>query len=359
MSLSVSFRHRFTNLELQIEFEAPTPGVVAFFGPSGCGKSTIVMAAAGLLQPDSCRIDLDGTTLADSANGVSLPPEKRRIGLVFQDARLFPHMSVRSNLRFGMRRAPPGPIRLGDVVDLLGIGRLLDRRPRTLSGGERQRVAIGRALLAQPKLLAMDEPLASLDGPRKAEILPFLARLKTALALPILYVTHSPDELASLADTLILLDAGRVIAAGPLAQIVTRTDLPLANRDDAGAVLTARVVAHDVNRQLTALQAGGTRLWVPLIEREAGATLRVRVPAREVILASEQPSLTSAHNAIAGRVRWIRHEPARHETLVEVALDDGSLLARVTPDAIELLGLAPGREVMALIKSVSIEILPS
>jgi molybdate transport system ATP-binding protein len=358
MSLSMSFRHRFTNLELQIEFEAPTPGVVAFFGPSGCGKSTIVMAAAGLLQPDTCRIDLDGTTLADSANGVSVPPEKRRIGLVFQDARLFPHMSVQSNLRFGMRRAPPGPIRLDDVVELLGIGALLDRRPRSLSGGERQRVAIGRALLAQPKLLAMDEPLASLDGPRKAEILPFLARLKTALALPILYVTHSPEELASLADTLVLLNAGRVLAAGPLEEIMTRSDLPFASRDDAGAVLTARVVAHDANRQLTALEAGGTRLWVPLLEREPGAMLRVRVPAREVILAGEQPSPTSAHNVVAGHVRAITQEPARHETLVEVALDRESLLARVTPDAIELLGLAPGHEVVALVKSVSIEILP-
>ena len=277
MSLSVRFRHRFTNLELQIEFEAPTPGVVAFFGPSGCGKSTIVMAAAGLLQPDTCRIDLDGATLADSANGVSLPPEKRRIGLVFQDARLFPHMSVRSNLRFGMRRAPPGPIRLDDIVDLLGIGHLLDRRPRSLSGGERQRVAIGRALLAQPKLLAMDEPLASLDGPRKAEILPFLARLKTAMALPILYVTHSPEELASLADTLVLLDAGRVVAAGPLEEIMTRGDLPLANRDDAGAVLTARVVGHDADRQLTALEAGET---AALGAADRTPTLRDAAPAR-------------------------------------------------------------------------------
>jgi molybdate transport system ATP-binding protein len=204
----------------------------------------------------------------------------------------------------------------------------------------------------------MDEPLASLDGPRKAEILPFLARLKTALALPIMYVTHSPDELASLADTLVLLDAGRVIAAGPVEEIMTRSDLPLADRDDAGAVLTARVVAHDPNRQLTALRAGETRLWVPLLEREPGAVLRVRVPAGEVILAGEAPSLTSAHNVIAGHVRAITQEPTRHETLVEIALGHESLMARVTPDAIELLGLAPGREVVALVKSVSIEILP-
>jgi molybdate transport system ATP-binding protein len=204
----------------------------------------------------------------------------------------------------------------------------------------------------------MDEPLASLDGSRKAEILPFLARLKTALALPILYVTHSPEELASLADTLVLLNAGRVVAAGPLEELMTRSDLPLAKRDDAGAVLAARVVAHDAGRQLTALETGGIRLWVPLIERKPGAMLRVRVPAREVILASERPSPTSAHNAVAGRVRAITQELARHETLVEIALDDEPLLARVTPDAIALLGLAPGREVVALFKSVSIKILP-
>jgi molybdate transport system ATP-binding protein len=358
MSLSVSFRHRFTNLELQIEFEAPTPGVVAFFGPSGCGKSTIVMAAAGLLKPDTCRIELDGAMLADTASGVSLPPEKRRIGLVFQDARLFPHMSVRNNLRFGMRRAPPGPIQLDDVVDLLGIAPLLGRRPRSLSGGERQRVAIGRALLTQPKLLAMDEPLASLDGPRKAEILPFLARLKTTLKLPILYVTHSTEELASLADTLVLLDAGRVVAAGPLPEIMTRSDLPLARRDDAGAMLTAKVVGHDADRRLTALQAGGARLWVPRLEHEAGTVVRARIPAREVILATEKPTQISAHNVIAGTVHGITAEPTRHETLVEVALDGVSLLARVTPDATESLGLVAGREVVAVVKSTSIEILP-
>jgi molybdate transport system ATP-binding protein len=358
MTLSVSFRHRFTSLDLEIAFEAPTPGVTALFGPSGCGKSTIVMAVSGLLAPDVCRIVLDGETLADTELGVSLPTEKRRIGLAFQDARLFPHMSVQGNLRFGMRRSAAGPIQFDDVVELLGIEPLLNRRPRALSGGERQRVAIGRALLAQPRLLAMDEPLASLDGPRKAEILPFLARLKTALKLPILYVTHSPEELASLADTLVLLNAGHVIAAGPLGEIITRSDLPLATRDDAGAVLTASVGQHDPARQLTALQAGGVQLWVPLLEREVGTALRVRVPAREVILAIERPGRTSVHNVLAGRVRAITGELARHATLAEVALEGASLLARVTPDAVELLRLAPGRDVFALVKSMSIEILP-
>ena len=232
MSLSVRFDHKFTNLALKIEFEAPTPGVTALFGPSGCGKSTVVMAVAGLLRPDHCRIVLDGTVLADTEAGRTLPVERRRIGMVFQDARLFPHMSVLKNLLFGSRRSGPGSIAFDDVVELLGIGHLLARRPISLSGGERQRVAIGRALLAQPTLLAMDEPLSSLDGQRKLEILPFLARLKTVLKLPILYVTHSTEELASLADTLVLLDKGQVVAAGPFEEIVTRSDVSFAKRDD-------------------------------------------------------------------------------------------------------------------------------
>jgi molybdate transport system ATP-binding protein len=357
MSLSVRFRHRFTNLQLDVEFESPTPGVTALFGPSGCGKSSVIMAVAGLLQPDSCRIALDGTVLADTEARIAVPTEHRRIGLVFQDARLFPHMSVLRNLRYGMRRAQAGPIHLDDVVDLLGIGHLLGRRPNSLSGGERQRVAIGRALLAQPLLLAMDEPLASLDGPRKAEILPFLAGLKTALKLPILYVTHSPEELASLADTLVLIDLGHVLAKGPLEEIITRGDLPLAIRDDAGAVLSAEVVEHDQMHRLTALMSAGVRLWVPLLERDVGATLRVRIPAREVILAAHEPGPTSIHNVIPGRVRAVTQVATGHAALVEVSLGGATLLARVTSDAVERLCLAPGLSLFALVKSMSIEVL--
>src|SRR6185503_14048634 len=205
MSLSVLLRHRFPAMQMDVAFEVPTPGMTVLFGPSGSGKSTIISAAAGLLRPDHCRIVTDGRVLADTASAVWLPPEERRLGLVFQDARLFPHMSVATNLRFGLRRAGRGPISFDEVVALLGIGALLPRRPHTLSGGERQRVAIGRALLAQPHLLLMDEPLASLDAARKAEVLPYLTRLKTALRLPILYVTHDITEVERLADFLVLL----------------------------------------------------------------------------------------------------------------------------------------------------------
>ncbi|HSU06861.1 MAG TPA: ATP-binding cassette domain-containing protein, partial [Acetobacteraceae bacterium] len=193
MTLSVSFRHQISGLSLAIEFAVPTPGTTVLFGRSGVGKSTVIAAVAGLIRPTAFRIDVGGALLADSAVGLFLPPEQRRIGLVFQDARLFPHMTVTGNLRYGLRRAAPGPIAFDDVVDLLGLAPLLGRQPRQLSGGEQSRVAIARALLSQPRLLAMDEPLASLDAQHKAEILPYLARLKHALALPVLYVTHALD----------------------------------------------------------------------------------------------------------------------------------------------------------------------
>jgi molybdate transport system ATP-binding protein len=292
---------------------------------------------------------------------VWVPPERRLLGVVFQDARLFPHMSVDGNLRYGQRRAKaePGgadPIGFDEVVALLGLGAMLARRPHTLSGGERQRVAIGRALLARPRLLLMDEPLASLDGARKAEILPYLARLKASLTLPIVYVTHSLDEVARLADTLVLIEGGRCVAAGPLGEIAARADLPLAARDDAAAVLSATVAGHDRARRLTLLAMGGTRLLVPLREAAIGAALRVRVPARDVMLATQAPHGISVQNALAGTVRRIVAVDGE-AALVEVALDGAILLARVTPDAVARLGLAEGSAVIALVKSMSVEVL--
>ena len=357
MSLSVQLRHDFRSVRMDMTFEVPSPGVTVLFGPSGSGKSTIILAAAGLLRPDFCRIEVDGQVLADTATGFWLPPERRRAGPVFQDARLFPHMSVATNLRFGMRRAPAGKIGFDDVVELLGIGALLDRRPHTLSGGERHRVAIGRTLLSQPHLLLMDEPLASLDAARKTEILPYLTRLKTALKLPVLYVTHDLDEVARLADSLVLIEAGRVVGFGPLADVAARADLPLAMRDDAGALLHCRVVEHDPGRELTRLDAGGATFLVPLLDLPLDFQSRIRIPAREVILAGRAPDAISLHNIIQGTVRRIAGDPTRRAMMVEIALPDGALLARVTPDAVARLALAPGGPVLALIKSTSIEVL--
>jgi molybdate transport system ATP-binding protein len=357
MSLVFRLRHRFPTIEMDMAFEVPSAGVTMLFGPSGCGKSTVINAAAGLFRPDECHVSLDDRVLVDTRSGVWLPPERRRVGLVFQDAKLFPHMSIETNLRFGMRRSAPGSIEFDEVVDLLGIRPLLARRPKTLSGGERQRVAIGRGLLAQPHLLLMDEPLASLDAPRKAEILPFLTRLKTALKLPVIYVTHSLEELAQLGDSVVLLERGHVLAAGPLADIAGRADLPLGQRDDAGAVLVCRVAEQDGDRVLTRLEGGGISLWVPNLDAELGAECRVRIPAKEVILAARVPEAISLHNIIPGTVRGLKHGPARRSVLVEIAVADGVLLSRVTPDAVTRLGLEPGRPVLSLIKSTSIDVL--
>ena len=395
MTLEFRLRHRFPaaapartpagagpGVTLDIAFTVPGPGVTVLFGPSGAGKSSVIAATAGLLRPDACRIAVGDRILADTETGIWLPPEHRRVGLVFQDARLFPHMSVETNLRFGLRRAPPGDIRFEEVVALLGLAPLLRRRPRGLSGGERQRVAIGRALLAQPMLLLMDEPLAGLDAARKAEILPFLTRLKTALRLPVLYVTHAPEEVNALADFLVLIEAGRVAGYGSLSEVASRTDLPFARRDDAGAVLECRVGEHDAARRLTRLEGGGATLFVPLMDLPVGGACRARIPAREVILARVAPEGISLHNIIPGTVRRIAQETARHSVMVEIALaggrasvgvphggaplDDAStddvphggvLLGRVTPDAVARLGLVPGGPVLALIKSTSIEVL--
>jgi molybdate transport system ATP-binding protein len=357
MSLALRLRHRFPSVQIDIAFETPTPGVTVLFGPSGAGKSTVIAAVAGLLRPDACRVEVDGQVIADTEACIWVPPERRRIGMVFQDARLFPHMSVTTNLRFGERRSAPGPVQFDEVVDLLGIGALLARRPHTLSGGERQRVAIGRALLAQPRLLLMDEPLASLDSARKAEILPYLTRLKTALRLPVIYVTHALDEVAQLADSLVLIEAGRVVGSGSVSEIAARTDLLLAQRDDAGALVLCRVIAHDVVRELTRLEGGGAAFWVPLLDAPLQEERRIRIPAREVILAGEPPDAISVQNIVPGTIRRVTAEAARRSMLVEIALPNGVLLSRVTPDAVARLGLSPGAGILALIKSTSIEVL--
>jgi molybdate transport system ATP-binding protein len=358
MTLSVRLAHRFPSVTVDMEFDVPSPGVTVLFGPSGSGKSTVINAASGLLRPDACRIAVNDQVLADTETGIWLPPEKRRIGLVFQDSRLFPHMSVETNLRFGLRRnAGDAPISFDTVVGLLGITSLLTRRPHTLSGGERQRVAIGRALLAQPRLLLMDEPLASLDTLRKQEIMPFLIRLKTALSLPVVYVTHSLDEVARLADSLVLIKDGRVAGFGPVSDVAARSDLPFAQRDDAAAILLCSIEAHDPARILTMLRGGGASFWVPLMDAPVGTACRIRIPAREVILASERPRGISLHNIVEGIVKHTVAEPDGRAITVEIMLPEGALLSRVTPDAIANLALSPGTPVLALIKSTSIEVL--
>jgi len=356
--IEVALRHRFgpDGFALDAAFAAPQRGVTALFGPSGCGKTTILAAVAGLLRPRSGRVALDGAVLLDTAAGISLPPERRRCSVVFQDARLFPHLSVATNLRYGMRRAPrdaegPG---FEEVVALLGIGHLLARRPAGLSGGERQRVALGRALLARPRLLLMDEPLAALDAARRTEVLPFLARLRDAARLPILYVTHALDEVDALADHLVLLEAGRVLAAGPVAEIAARTDLPLASRRDAGALLECTVLAAPRNG-LARLGFPGGELVTTLHPGPPGTRLRVRVRARDVAVAVAEPHGISTQNVLRATLAAITPAGEPLEVFLRLDVGPSQVLARITRESLERLALRPGMPVWALVKAVTFD----
>ena len=356
--LEVALAHRFGGADgfsIEAGFATPTPGVTAIFGPSGCGKSTLLSAVAGLLRPDRGRVALDGAVLLDTAAGIALPPERRRCGVVFQDARLFPHLSVATNLRYGARRAPRGARgpEFAEVVELLGIGALLGRRPGALSGGERQRVALGRALLSCPRLLLMDEPLAALDAPRRAEVLPFLARVRHRFQVPILYVTHALDEVDRLADRLVLMEAGRVVATGTVEALSARTDLPLlSGRRDAGAALACRVLDHDPARGLTRLGFAGGELRVPLRGEAVGEGLRVRVRARDVSVAVEEPRGVSVQNILPALVESMK-PVGPHEALLRLRAGEAVLLSRITRDAVRRLALRPGLPVWALVKSAA------
>jgi molybdate transport system ATP-binding protein len=356
--IEVALRHRFgrNGFALDAAFAVPAAGVTALFGPSGCGKSTILSAVAGLLRPQEGRITLAGAPLLDTAARIFVPPEQRRCAVVFQDARLFPHLSVGTNLRYGLRRAPrdaegPG---FEEVVALLGIGHLLARRPAGLSGGERQRVALGRALLARPRLLLMDEPLAALDAPRRAEVLPFLARLRDAARLPILYVTHALDEVDALADRLVLLEAGRVRAAGPAEDLTTRTDLPLATRRDAG-VLVPCVVRQAEPGGLTRLGFAGGELLTTARPGPPGTALRLRLRARDIAVAVEEPRGLSTRNILAATLADISPAGEPGEVFLRLAVGPTTLLARVTRDSVERLALRPGMPVWALVKAVTFD----
>ncbi|VDS09090.1 Sulfate/thiosulfate import ATP-binding protein CysA [Paracoccus haematequi] len=350
--LSVALRHAFAGFTLDAAFQAPA-GLTALFGRSGSGKTTIVNAVAGLLRPQSGRVTVQDIVLTDSDRGIFLPPHRRGIGYVFQDARLFPHLTVRQNLLYGHWFTARGrPSDLPRVVEMLGIGPLLTRRPAALSGGERQRVAIGRALLSHPRLLLMDEPLAALDQPRKDEILPYLERLRDQAGLPILYVSHSTAEVARLATTVVLLDRGRVTAAGPVAALLSDPAVaPLLGLAEAGAVLTARVEAHECDG-LTRLAAPAGPLFLPRIAAPIGALLRLRILAQDVMIATVPPQGISALNVIPARVRDL--SPAGDSVLVRLEAGDQVILSRITARSAAALDLRPGLPVHAVLKAVSV-----
>ncbi len=351
--LEVAVRHAFDGFSLDAAFRAP-PGVTVLFGRSGSGKTTIVNAVAGLLIPDTGRVTSGDWTLLDTDAGVRLKPHERRLGYIFQEGRLFPHLTVKQNLDYGGWFAPKYAPRedLHKVVDLLGIGHLLDRRPGALSGGEKQRVAIGRALLSAPRLILADEPLAALDEARKAEILPYFERLRDEVNVPVLYVSHSASEVARLATTVVALDAGRVIAQGPASEILSDPAILPVGAREAGAVLTARIVRHH-DDGLTELDAHGLTLLLPRVTTAIGAQLRVRIAAHDVILSRHRPEGLSALNILPGVVHEVR--PGGGPGAI-VALDTkaGRVLARITQRSAKALGLAPGEPIHAIVKSVSI-----
>ncbi len=362
--ISFSLQKRFTDFRIDATLATRTEGarLTALFGRSGCGKTSIVNMIAGLLTPDSGKIQVDGRVLFDSARGIRVPVHQRGVGYVFQEARLFPHLTVQGNLRYGAKSATPERFAFDQIVDLLDIEPLLKRRPAALSGGEKQRVAFGRAILSNPEILLMDEPLASLDGARKAEILPFIERLRDELELPIVYVSHAIEEVVRLADTMVLLDRGTVAASGSVTDITSRLDLyPLTGRYEAGSVLTATVKQHDRTYGLTLLDTPGGEITVPGLGLPVGERLRVRIRARDIALATKKPEDTSFQNLLEGVVREIETvaEPGGGDapaTMAEAVIDTGApLRVRITRRAMDRLALQPGAKVYALIKAVAID----
>ena len=358
MPLAIAIEHRQGDFRLDAAFQVPITGITVLHGPSGAGKTTILKAIAGLLRPQRVAVDFSGARLD------KLAPERRRVAMVFQDSRLFPHLSVLQNLLYGLRRVPAavkrdlaGHVYLDETIALLGLQKLLQRRPAALSGGERQRVAIGRALLSQPRLLLMDEPLAALDEALQDSIMPYLIRLREAVSLPIIYVTHNMREVARLADHLVLLDQGRVLAEGPLSDLAARVDLPLARRRDAAGILTGLLHAHDDARALSAVAAGGQLYLVPRQQIPERTPVRLTIPAREVILTRDTVRGISVDNVIPAHVNAVAVLEDQNAALVELDVGGGMLLARITVDAADRLILAPGSHVFAMVQAMSVQTL--
>ncbi|MBU9816765.1 molybdenum ABC transporter ATP-binding protein ModC [Rahnella sp. C60] len=350
--LELDFSQTLGSLKLQVTQTLPAQGITAIFGLSGAGKTSLINAIGGLTRPDTGRITLNGRVLSDRQNNIFLPPEKRRIGYVFQDARLFPHYRVKGNLQYGM--APSMRGQFDNIVRLLGIAPLLDRFPLTLSGGEKQRVAIGRALLTAPEILLMDEPLAALDIPRKRELMPYLERLAQEISIPILYVTHSLDEILRLAEKVLVLDSGKVLAMGTLEEVwasnVMRPWLP---KEEQSSVLNVSVLEHHPRYEMTALAVGDQRLWISKVEEVPGTALRIRVNATDVSLVLQPTANNSSiRNILPAKV--LECLDLGNQVEVKLAMADHIIWARITPWARDELMIRAGQWLYAQIKSVSV-----
>ncbi|WP_027859166.1 molybdenum ABC transporter ATP-binding protein ModC [Marinobacterium jannaschii] len=351
--LKLELQHQQGAFSLDAKLVMPNQGITAIFGRSGAGKTTLINLISGLETPQSGLIELNGKPLLDTANKLCLPPEKRRIGYVFQDARLFPHYSVRGNLNYG-RKDRSDAVLFETITQLLGIETLLERYPARLSGGEKQRVAIGRALLSEPELLLLDEPLASLDLPRKRELLPYLEKLAQEVRIPILYVSHSLDEILHLADNMVLMDKGEVVLNGPVERLWGSAALqPWFGPDVQSSLLPTQLSHHHADYPMSCLQLGsGEQLWVPKIDAQPGAAVRVRIYAREVSLARSRPEDSSIRNILPAKIRLMQREASRIQVLL--TLGEAELWAYVSEWAAADLQLKPGEEIFAQIKSVSV-----
>lgn len=363
MSISVDIRHKIGKLDLHAQFDIAEPGITALFGPSGSGKTTIINAIAGLLRPDRGRITIHDRAVFDSMKRINLAPRRRRVGYVFQDARLFPHLSVAANLFYGHKRCdrPMNKAACDDVIAMLGIGNLLSRRPNLLSGGEKQRVSLGRALLGNPEILLLDEPLSALDQGRKNEIIPYLENLRDTRQLPILYVSHAIDEVARLADHMVVMEGGKTLASGSVFDMLGRTDLaPLAGQFDTGTVLPATVKSRDPQGVISFLDCAGQRFVVPFLGKKSGSPVRLHIRARDVMIARTALTGISANNVLPVTIRDIADNGG--DTL-DVTLGLGhddtgenrTIHARITQWSATRLKLAIGQRVFAVIKSVTVD----
>lgn len=359
-ALSVNINRRMGDFSLDIAFEAP-PGVTGIIGRSGAGKTMTLHAIAGLARPDKGRISLGAETFFDGEQRIFVAPESRHIGYVFQEARLFPHLTVTRNLDYGLvRRGPETPIPRDEVIDLLGLRPLLNRQPHGLSGGEAQRVAIGRALLSTPRLLLMDEPLANLDIGRRREILPFLERLHERLRLPVVFVSHNMEEVVRLADRVVVFEAGRVVACGDVAEVLNRIDIQnliLGESDDEslGTIFDMHIESHDDRENLTEISGNGLTLFVQRLEQPAGTSVRIRLRARDITIATEAPRGLSVQNVIAGKIETLKEAgKGQVDVSIRTTGEDALLHALVTARAARLLNLEAGMPVWGLIKTVAI-----
>lgn len=355
-AINACFQVNYGSFQLDADLALPGTGITALYGPSGSGKTTLLRCMAGLQKPRQGFFSINGNVWQDSEKNLFLPTYQRSLGYVFQEANLFPHLSVADNLQFGLKRTARqqgNGVNLNAVIELFGIGQLLDRMPERLSGGERQRVAIARALVLNPAILLMDEPLASLDLKRKQEVMPFLLKLQQEFDIPIVYVTHSRQEVMQLADTLVMLDQGRVQAIGALSDMLSRLDLPLAQEKNAACVWRGTITGHDAEFQLSSVQFAGVTLSLPHIDSPAQNKLRVQIQARDVSITLQEPRLTSILNVLPATITGLADDQSGHTT-VKLQCGQETLIAHITRKSSQILELRAGMPVFAQIKGTSL-----